>query len=124
MKHGLRLQQLTFALAILEGKTQREAYEAAGYKGKDPDARASEIRSNPKVDAFISKHMQAAAEKALVTPEYVIDRLMIESEGRGPDTNSAARTKATELLGKHLGMFTDKVEHSGGLAIEFIDAEG
>ena len=28
--------------------------------------------------------------------------------------------KGAEMLGKHLGMFTDKVEVSGGLAIETI----
>jgi phage terminase small subunit len=25
--------------------------------------------------------------------------------------------KALELIGRHLGMFTDKVEHSGGVAL-------
>ena len=27
------------------------------------------------------------------------------------------KQKALELLGKHLGMFTDKVEHSGGVTL-------
>jgi phage terminase small subunit len=110
VEHGLNLKQLNFALARLEGKTQREAYDLAGYTAKDRDAGASAIASNPKVAAFIEKHMQAAAEKALVTPEYVIERLRIESEGTGPDTSSSARTKATELLGKYLGMFTERQE--------------
>ena len=123
MEHGLNLKQLNFALAVLEGKTQREAYDLAGYGAKDRDAGASAIASNPKVAAFIKKHMQAAAEKAQVTPEYVIERLMIESEGRGPDTSSAARTKATELLGKHLGMFVERTELTGGMTIEVIYAD-
>jgi phage terminase small subunit len=29
--------------------------------------------------------------------------------------NAAGATKALELLGKHIGMFTDKVEHSGSI---------
>ena len=120
MEHGLNLRQLNFALAILDGKTQREAYDLAGYDAKDRDAAASAIASNPKVAAFVKKHMRAAAEQAQVTPQYVIERLQIESEGRGPDTSSTARTRATELLGKHLGMFTDKTEHSGGVTIRVI----
>jgi len=124
VEHGLNLKQLNFALARLEGKTQREAYDLAGYTAQDRDAGASAIASNPKVAAFIEKHMQAAAEKALVTPEYVIERLMIESEGRGPDTSSNARTKATELLGKYLSMFTERhdVTVTGDIVIDLVDA--
>ena len=34
--------------------------------------------------------------------------------------DSAGANRATELLGKHLGMFVDKVEHSGKLEYEIV----
>ena len=50
------------------------------------------------------------------------------TDGRGEDARDVRRVKikmadkkaALELLGKHLGMFTDRVEHSGGMTIEVV----
>ena len=50
------------------------------------------------------------------------------TDGRGEDARDVRRVKikmadkkaALELLGKHLGMFTERVEHSGGMTIEVV----
>ena len=107
MEHNLNARQLRFAVAILEGKTQREAYDHAGYTAKDRDAAASAIASNPKVAAFLENHKGQAANNALVTRERVITGLLGIAEGDGPD---APRVRAWELLGKDLGMFTERSE--------------
>ena len=36
----------------------------------------------------------------------MLQRLLVEMDGLGPDTNAGARLKAAELAGKYLGMFT------------------
>jgi hypothetical protein len=37
----------------------------------------------------------------------VLERLEREADGLGPDTNSPARIKAAELIGKHIGMWRE-----------------
>lgn len=44
-----------------------------------------------------------------------------ESEKRQKKVKPHDKMKALELLGKHLGMFTDKVEHSGSVTTTNID---
>ena len=45
--------------------------------------------------------------------DYVIRRLMEEAERYGEGSSHAARISALALLGRHIGMFTEKVEHFG-----------
>jgi len=47
--------------------------------------------------------------------------LSIKQGKHGIEVSSYDKTKALELIGKHLGMFTDKVELSGSLAVEMND---
>jgi phage terminase small subunit len=121
VEHDLNARQLRFAVAILEGKTQREAYDHAGYTAKDRDAAASAIASNPKVAAFIEQHKGRAANNALVTRERVVTGLLGIAEGDGAD---APRVRAWELLGKDLGMFTERhdVNVTGDIVLDLVDA--
>jgi Terminase small subunit len=61
---------------------------------------------------------QARSERAKrveVDQDFVIQALVKESTREGKDTSHSARVSALGLLGKHLGMFADKlkVEHVG-----------
>lgn len=142
-----------FAQGVAEGKSSRAAYMAAFSKCKKDvaaDASATKLLSRPEVRARIDELISAAAEKAGVTIERVINELarigfadirQIVDWGPGGVTvkdsgtisvDAAAavaevgktagghlriklhdKVGALEKLGKHLGMFREKVEVAG-----------
>lgn len=89
----------------------------AGYSKN----RASEIGSQQlrktTVASAIQLELDKRAEKASITAQDVLESILrirarAEEEGKHNDA-----LKANELLGKHLKLFTDKVEHSGGIQL-------
>jgi phage terminase small subunit len=141
-----------FAQGVAEGKSNRAAYMAAFPKCKKDvaaDASATKLLSRSEVRARIDELISAAAEKAGVTIERVINELarigfldVRQVVSWGPDgvtvkdsvsisddaaaavaevgkTATGIRVKlhdkvsALEKLGRHLGMFKDKVEVAG-----------
>lgn len=79
-----RLQQ-AFALGIVEGKTQRQAYIAAGGKAKNQDVAACELLSTPKVKAFVESIQAAPANAAVMTREEAMARLSDIARTSAPD---------------------------------------
>ncbi|MCG3462667.1 terminase small subunit [Xenorhabdus bovienii] len=72
-----KLQQ-KFALGILKGLNQIDAYKQAGYKAKtDESARASasEILTNLKVKTFLDAMNQEAVSDAVMTRQEALERL-------------------------------------------------
>lgn len=152
-----------FARAIVEGKSGRDAYRAAGYKAKDraADANASRLLTIANVAARIAELQKEAAQGAVMTGREVLEELsklgranmadymrvgpdgdpvlnfaeltrdqaaaLVEVtvedflDGRGEDAREVRRVKfkladkrgALNLLAKHLGLFKERVEHSG-----------
>ena len=129
---ALTQKQETFCLGILRGLTAsdayRQAYEAGGMKPETIHRQAKSLMDNPKIAARIEELRAPAIEQAQITVAYVLDMLKTnleramqheevrDSEGRPTGEyryEGSVANKALELLGKHLGMFTDKHEHTG-----------
>jgi phage terminase small subunit len=158
-----------FARAVVEGKSEREAYQRAGYRGKPggkrsgpADAAAARLLKNVQVAARIAELKGDAARASTSTAARVLDELaklafsnMLNYMTIGADSqprldfsaltrdHAAAihqlvvetRTEEREKgppavivktrfkladkrgplvdLGKHLGLFKERVEHSG-----------
>ena len=87
----------------------------AGYSADSARTTGCRLLKREYIKEELNRRRQTLIEKLDLSPEKVLARLQIEADGLGPDTSAGARIKATELLGKHLGMFTEKhqVEHSG-----------
>ncbi|MEC9067825.1 MAG: terminase small subunit [Pseudomonadota bacterium] len=122
------------------------AYRRAGYKarGNAAEVSASQLLRNPKVAGAIQKAMDARSKRTAITADYVLgglqevaERCMQRApvmEGRGDDRvqasdeegrhvwafDASGANKAFELLGKHLKLFTDKVEHSGEMRLNVL----
>jgi phage terminase small subunit len=66
-----------FARAIVEGKSGRAAYHAAGYTAKDrvADANASRLLTNANVAARIAELQKEAAKGAVMTGREVLEEL-------------------------------------------------
>lgn len=110
----LNSRQKLFVFGLMSGKTQRQAYYDAGGKAKtdqSADASASEMLSNPKVKAFYDSLMDEVAEEAQVTVSMVVDGLLNEARDLSEGSTQSARVAAWAHLGKHLGMFKEKIEH-------------
>lgn len=102
---GLNNRQRLFANAILAGKSATKAAETAGYSPKSAAVTGWRMLRNAKIAAAIATRQQAAAERAELSCEYVLRRLMAIETGK----DNGVAVRALELLGKHLGMFPDRV---------------
>lgn len=125
-----------FCLNIIKGKTGKDAAIDSGYKPKTAESQASRLLRNAKVKEFIAARIEKIEEKAEVSAAYVIknlkrvaERCMVpepvmafdheEKEMRQKvdddgnfiwEFDSAGANRALELLGKHLALFTEKVD--------------
>ena len=91
----------------------RECYAADSMKDSTVWSEACRLAQNPKVSARI-KDIQADMEADRRTierrrEEWVLKRL---SEEAAQADNASSRIRALELVGKTVGMFTDRVEQS------------
>ena len=113
----LTVKQLVFADAVAYGSDQTsafcEAYNAEGMKPSTIWSEASRLRRHPKVAARIDQLKAeaeiSAAEKREGVREFVLHEL---TEMACEASTPSARLKALELLGKSVGLFSDRVEVS------------
>lgn len=113
----------------------------AGYSEKTAKQIGSENLSKPDVNAYLLERMKAREQRTQITQDMVlrdIDTIkadamskMADRDGNVSMNSHQAALKACELLGKHLGMFKDKVELTGAdggplnlsLEVAFIGAD-
>jgi phage terminase small subunit len=97
--------------AIRSGYSKRSAYSTAGI-----------LLGKPHIAKAVEKGMKECAERAKVSTDKVLRELaLLAFENK----NLTVKVRALELIGKHFGMFTDKLEHSGkiGVISELTDDE-
>lgn len=72
---NLNTRQLRFALGIIEGKTEEQAYVDAGYKARGANARAaaSKLLTNDNVAAFIEEFRGKLRKESGITAERVLN---------------------------------------------------
>lgn len=83
----------------------------AGYSEKTAQEIGSENLSKPMVAKAIAEAQEKLSNKAQVTVEMVVQGLLNEAKDLSDGSTQSARVAAWAHLGKHLGMFKDKVEH-------------
>jgi len=112
---GLTPKQATFVQEYLKDLNGTQAAIRAGYSKKTANEQAARLLANASVQAAVTKGREKLAAKAEVTAERVLNGLLAEATADDGPTCKTARVKAWELLGKHLGLMTDrsKVEVSG-----------
>lgn len=105
-----------FAQEIAKGATAssayRRVYSAEDWKGESVHTEASKLKNQPKVLLRIKELQALSADEAIVDASMVLRGLLTEAEWMGEGSSHSARVSAWEKLGKHLGMFTDKVDHT------------
>jgi phage terminase small subunit len=79
----------------------------AGYKEKAAYATGAENLRKPQIKVLIDKAMKERAENNGITAEFVLKGIKgIATKGE----KESDQLKAYELLGKHLKLFTEKIE--------------
>jgi len=108
-------RQKAFASLIIQGHSPREAYEKA-YEVKSDNtashaASANKLLKSPQVSALVESLWHSSKENlvndAIATRRHVMEQLLIHSQNAKQE---GTKLKALELMGRAVGMFTDKVE--------------
>jgi len=120
-------KQERFVMAVIEGKSQsdafRLAYDTSKYTEKSIHERASAMMANVKVksryEELHGKIRDKAEKKAIFTVEGVLnDMKELIERNKGEDDRVAIDGLKTVM--KHLGMLTDKLELSGEIKMPTI----
>lgn len=137
----LTAKQQRFVEEYLVDLNGTQAAIRAGYSPKTANEQAARLLAHVSVAAAVQAAMDKRSERTEITADYVLSNLaqiverclerapvmvgqgkdrqqLVDEEGRHVwEFNPAGANKALELLGKHLKLFTDKVEHSGDINI-------
>lgn len=130
-----------FVMEYLKDLNATQAAIRAGYSEKTAKQQGSRLLTNADIRARIDELMERRKEKLDIDSDWVIARLievsemslrakpvmkwdyeerrLVETGEYQFDSNGANR--ALELIGKHLGMFKDKIEHSGDVGVKIIN---
>ena len=140
----LTAKQSRFVEEYLVDLNGAAAARRAGYSAKNADNISSELLGKTQVREALAVAMEERSKRVEIDADYVLKNLVeiversmqrapvltmkgeqvVDDEGRSVwrfDGKNAIR--ALELLGKHKGMWTDKVEMSGELDIAAIIME-
>jgi phage terminase small subunit len=108
---GLTPKRLAFVDAYLaSGGNATEAARAVGVKETSAPQRGSQLLHTPCVADEIARRRKEVAIKANLTTEWVIQELRENVAAAQLAGDYGPANKALELLGKHLGMFGDKLQ--------------
>lgn len=110
---NLTPKQQRFVEEYLIDLNATQAAIRAGYSAKTAQEIGSENLSKPMVAKAIAEAQEKLSNKAQVTVEMVVQGLLNEAKDLSEGSTQSARVSAWAHLGKHLGMFKDKVEHTG-----------
>lgn len=134
-------KQQMFVKEYLVDLNATQAAIRAGYSAKTAGQIGDEILKKPEIAAAVQAGMDARSQRTEITADYVLSGIQEIAErclqrvpvmeGRGEDRkqatdeegrhvwafDAAGANKAFENLGKHLKLFTDKLEHSGGVTV-------
>lgn len=134
-------KQEAFIREYLVDLNATQAAIRANYSKNTAQEQGSRLLSNVMVRARIDELLETRKQKLELDAQWVLNRLMQvanrtmkaepvmkwDYEARSMvETgeymfDSRGANQALELIGKHLAMFKDKVEHSGSLGVTIVD---
>ena len=119
-KNTLTPKQDLFVHEYMIDLNATQAAIRAGYSKKTAYSIGNENLSKPEIKSAIDAKKAEKARKIDITVDSVLnDIIRIGDKAEQSDRYNDA-LKARELLGKHLKMFTDKVETTGDLTINVV----
>ena len=80
----------------------------------------SRLLTNADVQAAIAEAQEARAERTGLTQDTVVKGLLAEAEFKGEGSSQAARVSAWAHLGRHAGMFKEKLAVGANLTAQVV----
>ena len=110
-------KQKRFVVEYLKDCNALQACIRAGYSPKWAYTSSPRLRKNPLIAAAIEQGLQKQRERVEITADAILEDLRILSKCGEKD---ADKIRALELIGKHLRLFPNSMEHSiqGDLSIK------
>ena len=119
----LNPKQQRFVAEYLKDLNASASCLRAGYRTKNPNVVGPRLLAQVGIRQAVDAALAKRSEKLGLTAEFVIENVRrIQAKAEAADDYGAA-LKGNELLGKHLKLWTDKVEHSGTLTLEQLVAD-
>ena len=107
---ALTPRQRAFVAEFLLDRNATQAALRAGYSPNGVRVTASRLLANANIQGFIANAETKRSIRTQITQDDVIRMLEREATAGDLGVPNSARIKAQELIGKHYGMFTDKVQ--------------
>jgi phage terminase small subunit len=115
--NSLTGKQRAFIEEYLKDLNGADAVLRAGYDMKpgNQNRMANQLLNNKAIRYAIDGLRAQRAEHTPITADYVLSKIVsvIEKCENGPKYDAQSILRATELLGRHLGLYKDKQEVSG-----------
>ena len=113
----LTAKQQMFVKEYLVDLNATQAAIRAGYSEDSAQQIGAENMLKPVIAVAINKGKQDRAEKVDISAQDVLESIKrIRDKAEAADKNTDA-LKANELLGKHLKLFTDKIEQETTITV-------
>lgn len=106
-------KQQRFVEEYLVDLNATQAAIRAGYSAKTAYSQGQRLLKDVEVKRAIEVGMGERSNRTGITADEVVSGLLAEATYAGEGSSHSARVAAWAHLGRHLGMFTDKHEHSG-----------
>ena len=113
-------KQTRFVQEFLLDLSATAAARRADYSERTAKQQGSRLLTNVDVQAAIVEAQEARARRTGLTQDAVVQGLLKEAEFTGEGSSPAARVSAWAHLGRHLGMFKDKIAVDGKLTVEVV----
>lgn len=111
-KKKLTPKQTAFVREYLIDLNATEAAKKAGYSQKTSYSQGQRLLKDVEIQQALQKAMQARAAEAERTAVDVFKDIITVTKEAMDDGDRRSALKGLELQGKHLGMFTEKVDHT------------
>ena len=108
---NLTPKQQRFVEEYLIDLNATQAAIRASYSEKTAAAIGAENLIKPNIAKAIQEAQESLSNKTQLTVDMVVNGLLKEAQDYAEGSTQSARVSAWAHLGKHLGMFKDKIEH-------------
>ena len=115
-------RELRFVELILQGVDKVDAFKSAGYDAANIPQQSWKMLHKPKIVRLLSLRREQDARANAIDAPYVIETIKAEIEylKSDPDRSAAASQaifRGTELLGKTIALFRDRVEEDRQITV-------